>query len=114
MMNILGWVLFGFVVGLIARAVMPERFSIGLVGTTFLGIVGALLAGWVGQAIGWYAPNEAAGFVSATAGAVVVLAVYYWVSARGTGRGRRRGSISPIDLESDRKSDSDHKDRWVA
>lgn len=81
-MNILGWILFGFVVGLIARAIMPGRDPIGLIGTTVLGIIGALLAGWLGQALGFYAPDEGAGFVAATLGAVVVLALYYMAVGR--------------------------------
>lgn len=75
-MGVLGWILFGFVVGLIARAVMPGRDPMGLIGTTVLGIVGAVLAGWLGQAVGWYGPDDGAGFVSATFGAVIVLAIY--------------------------------------
>jgi uncharacterized membrane protein YeaQ/YmgE (transglycosylase-associated protein family) len=87
-MSILGWILFGFVVGLIARAIMPGRDPLGLIGTTILGIIGALLAGWIGQAVGWYRPDEGAGFISATIGAIVVLALYYAVV------GRRRIGIS--------------------
>jgi uncharacterized membrane protein YeaQ/YmgE (transglycosylase-associated protein family) len=84
-MSILGWILFGFVVGLIARAIMPGRDPLGLIGTTVLGIVGALAAGWVGNAFGWYGIDDGAGFVAATFGAVIVLAVYYGV----TGKKRR-------------------------
>lgn len=89
MMGILGWILFGFVVGLIARAVMPGRDPLGLVGTTVLGIVGALLAGWLGQALGWYGPQDGAGYVAATIGAVIVLAIYHMVVGR---RGSHVGS----------------------
>jgi uncharacterized membrane protein YeaQ/YmgE (transglycosylase-associated protein family) len=81
-MSILGWILFGFVVGLIARAVMPGRDPLGLIGTTVLGIIGALVAGWVGQALGIYAPNDGAGFVAATLGAIIVLAIYYGITGR--------------------------------
>jgi uncharacterized membrane protein YeaQ/YmgE (transglycosylase-associated protein family) len=86
-MSILGWILFGFVVGLIARAVMPGRDPLGLVGTTVLGIIGALLAGWMGQALGLYTADDGAGFIAATLGAIIVLGVYYMI----VGRGRRRG-----------------------
>jgi uncharacterized membrane protein YeaQ/YmgE (transglycosylase-associated protein family) len=95
-MSILGWILFGFVVGLLARAVMPGKDPIGLIGTTVLGILGALLAGWLGQAMGWYAPDEAGGFVAATIGAVAILALYYFVTSR------RRSSRSIT-------SDKDHR-----
>jgi uncharacterized membrane protein YeaQ/YmgE (transglycosylase-associated protein family) len=81
-MSILGWILFGFVVGLLARALMPGRDPLGLVGTTVLGIVGALVAGWVGQALGLYAAGDGAGFVAATLGAVVVLAIYYGITGK--------------------------------
>jgi uncharacterized membrane protein YeaQ/YmgE (transglycosylase-associated protein family) len=82
MMGVLGWILFGFVVGLIARAIMPGRDPMGLVGTTLLGIVGALCAGWIGQAFGWYNTTDGAGFIAATIGAIAVLAVYYAVTGR--------------------------------
>jgi uncharacterized membrane protein YeaQ/YmgE (transglycosylase-associated protein family) len=91
-MNILGWILFGFVVGLIARVVMPGRDPLGLIGTTVLGIIGALLAGWLGQAVGWYRADEGAGFISATIGAVIVLAIYHMAVGRRSRRGG--GSIS--------------------
>lgn len=81
-MSILGWILFGFVVGLIARAIMPGRDPLGLIGTTVLGIVGALLGGWLGQAFGFYGPDEGAGFIAATIGAVVVLFLYYTITGR--------------------------------
>jgi uncharacterized membrane protein YeaQ/YmgE (transglycosylase-associated protein family) len=109
MMNVLGWILFGFVVGLIARAIMPEKISMSLLGTTVLGILGAVLAGWVGQAVGWYAPNEGAGFISATVGAIVVLSVYYAIARRSMTRpfSSRLPGVRG-------KSDKDHHDRWAA
>lgn len=82
-MHILGWILMGFVAGLIARAVMPGRDPMGVIGTTVLGIVGALIAGWLGRVLGWYRAGEGAGFISATIGAVIVLAIYYAVVGRG-------------------------------
>jgi uncharacterized membrane protein YeaQ/YmgE (transglycosylase-associated protein family) len=69
-------------VGLIARAVMPGRDPMGLIGTTVLGIIGALAAGWIGQALGLYGSEDGAGFVSATIGAVVVLAIYHAATRR--------------------------------
>jgi uncharacterized membrane protein YeaQ/YmgE (transglycosylase-associated protein family) len=81
-MNILGWILFGFVVGLIARAIMPGKDPLGLIGTTVLGVLGALLAGWLGQSVGWYRSDEGAGFLSATVGAIVVLFLYYLFTGR--------------------------------
>ncbi len=93
-MGILGWILFGFVVGLIARAVMPGRDPMGLIGTTVLGIVGALAAGWIGQAAGWYGPDDGAGFVSATLGAVIFLAVYYAIQRA---RMRKKSTVLGMD-----------------
>lgn len=98
-MSILGWILFGFVVGLIARAVMPGRDPMGLIGTTVLGIVGALLGGWLGQAFGWYGPDDGAGFFAATLGAVAVLLIYNF-AVRRRSVGSRTTSVD--------------KDRWAA
>ena len=96
-MSILGWILFGFVVGLIARAIMPGRDPLGLIGTTVLGIVGALVAGWVGQALGLYSATDGAGFVAATLGAIVVLAIYYMIT------GKKRVSKHPSSEERPRR-----------
>jgi len=75
-MGVIGWIIFGFVAGLLARAVMPGRDSMGLIATTVLGIIGALAAGWAGQAFGWYGPDSGAGLIAATIGAFVVLFIY--------------------------------------
>jgi uncharacterized membrane protein YeaQ/YmgE (transglycosylase-associated protein family) len=64
---------------------MPGKDPLGLIGTTVLGILGALLAGWLGQSVGWYRPDEGAGFLSATVGAIAVLFIYYLFAGR---RGR--------------------------
>jgi uncharacterized membrane protein YeaQ/YmgE (transglycosylase-associated protein family) len=95
-MSVLGWILFGFVVGLIARAVMPGRDPLGLIGTTVLGMIGALIAGWMGQALGLYTSDEGAGFVSATLGAIIILGIYYAIV------GRRRGILTKSDHKIDR------------
>jgi uncharacterized membrane protein YeaQ/YmgE (transglycosylase-associated protein family) len=68
-------ILIGFVVGLLARALKPGRDSMGIILTTLVGIAGALLAGWAGQAMGWYRPGEPAGFWGALIGAIVILIV---------------------------------------
>ena len=80
-MAVLGWVFFGFIVGLVARALVPGRDPLGLIGTTILGVLGAVLAGWLGQAIGWYSADQGAGFISATIGAVAVLFIYHKIVA---------------------------------
>jgi uncharacterized membrane protein YeaQ/YmgE (transglycosylase-associated protein family) len=68
-------ILIGFVVGLLARFLKPGNDRMGLIFTTLLGIAGALLSGFVGQAMGWYSPGEAAGFFGALIGAIVILVV---------------------------------------
>jgi len=68
-------ILIGFIVGLLARFLKPGRDSMGFIFTTLLGIAGALLAGWFGQAMQWYRPGEPAGFIGALLGAIVILIV---------------------------------------
>ena len=76
MTGLLGWILFGLVVGVIAKFLMPGRDGGGIIVTTILGIVGALLGGFIGQTLGLYGPGDAAGFLMALVGAVIVLAIY--------------------------------------
>lgn len=75
-MGILTWIVFGLIVGVVAKLIMPGRDPGGFIVTIVLGIVGALLGGFIGRALGLYAPNEPAGFLMATLGAVVLLAIY--------------------------------------
>jgi uncharacterized membrane protein YeaQ/YmgE (transglycosylase-associated protein family) len=75
-MGILGWILFGLVVGALAKLVMPGRDPGGIIVTILLGIAGALLGGFLGQALGFYGEGEAAGFVMSFIGAVALLAIY--------------------------------------
>ena len=76
MTGLLGWILFGLVVGVVAKFLMPGRDGGGFIITTILGIVGALLGGFIGQTLGLYGPGDAAGFLMALVGAVIVLAIY--------------------------------------
>jgi uncharacterized membrane protein YeaQ/YmgE (transglycosylase-associated protein family) len=70
------WVaLIGFVVGLIARAILPGTQSLGIILTAVLGIAGAFLAGFAGQAMGWYTQGQPAGFIASVVGAIVLLFV---------------------------------------
>jgi uncharacterized membrane protein YeaQ/YmgE (transglycosylase-associated protein family) len=75
-MGVLGWILFGLVVGIVAKLLMPGRDPGGLIVTTVLGIIGAVLGGYLGRALGLYGPGEPAGFLMATLGAVVLLFIY--------------------------------------
>jgi uncharacterized membrane protein YeaQ/YmgE (transglycosylase-associated protein family) len=76
MLGILGWMVFGLIVGALAKLLMPGRDPGGILVTMLLGIVGALVAGFLGRALGWYGPGEPAGFVMATLGAVLLLFIY--------------------------------------
>ncbi len=76
MLGLLGWILFGLVVGIIAKLLMPGRDPGGFIVTTILGIVGAVIGGFLGRTLGFYGPGEPAGFLMATLGAVVLLFLY--------------------------------------
>jgi uncharacterized membrane protein YeaQ/YmgE (transglycosylase-associated protein family) len=76
MIWVLGWMLFGLIVGVIAKLVMPGRDPGGIFVTMLIGIVGAVLGGFLGRALGWYEPGQAAGFVVATLGAILLLFIY--------------------------------------
>jgi len=75
-MGILGWILFGLIIGALAKLVMPGRDPGGIIVTMLLGIAGAVLGGFVGRAMGFYGPGEAAGFVMSFVGAVLLLVLY--------------------------------------
>ena len=74
-MSIIIMIIVGFVVGLIARAIMPGDQNMGIIMTSLLGIVGAVVAGFLGQSLGWYTPGEPAGWIGSVVGAIVVLFV---------------------------------------
>ena len=75
-MGILSWILFGLVVGVIAKLLMPGRDPGGFIVTILLGIAGALIGGFIGRAMGLYQTNESAGWIMSILGAVVLLALY--------------------------------------
>ena len=80
-MWIIWTIIIGFVAGVIAKFLMPgPNEPSGFILTTILGIVGAFVATWLGQALGWYGPNEGAGFIGAIVGAVIVLAVWGFIA----------------------------------
>jgi uncharacterized membrane protein YeaQ/YmgE (transglycosylase-associated protein family) len=78
-MGILAWILFGLVVGIIAKLLMPGRDPGGFIITMLLGVAGALLGGFIGRAMGLYGANEGAGWIVSILGAVVLLAIYRMV-----------------------------------
>ena len=85
-MDILVWIVFGLVVGIVAKVIMPGDDPGGIILTIVLGIAGALLAGWLGRVLGLYQPGEAAGFIMAVVGAIIILGIYRMV---GPGLTRR-------------------------
>lgn len=85
-MGILWIVVIGFVAGIVARLLAPgPNKPSGFIFTTILGIAGAFVATFVGQAVGWYRPDQGAGFIAATLGAIVVLFVWNRMAARRAG-----------------------------
>jgi uncharacterized membrane protein YeaQ/YmgE (transglycosylase-associated protein family) len=74
-MSIVWMAIVGFVVGLIARAIMPGTQSLGIILTALLGIAGSFLFGYIGQFFGWYEAGEGAGFIGSIIGALIVLFV---------------------------------------
>lgn len=81
-MDILLWIIFGLVVGIVAKLIMPGRDPGGVILTIVLGVVGALLGGWVGRVAGLYREGEPAGFLMAVLGAIIVLTVYRFAMPR--------------------------------
>ncbi|BCP54598.1 membrane protein [Kaistia sp. 32K] len=76
-MGIIWTIIIGFVAGVVAKFITPgSNEPSGFILTVILGIAGAFLATWIGQAIGWYGPNDQAGFIGAIVGAVVVLLIW--------------------------------------
>lgn len=80
--GILAWIIIGGIAGGIAKLLMPGKDPGGCIITILLGIAGAFIAGWLGQAVGWYEAGEGAGFVAAIIGAFIILAIYRLVAGR--------------------------------
>jgi uncharacterized membrane protein YeaQ/YmgE (transglycosylase-associated protein family) len=75
-MEILGVILIGLAVGIVAKLLMPGDDPGGIIITILLGIAGAFVAKFIGQQLGWYGPNEPAGFLAAVGGAIILLLLY--------------------------------------
>tara|TARA_Y100001972_G_C7392808_1_gene204945 strand:- start:32 stop:364 length:333 start_codon:yes stop_codon:yes gene_type:complete len=82
LMSIIWTILIGFVVGLIARAIKPGNDSAGFIVTTVIGIVGSLVATYLGQAMGWYAAGQAAGFIASVVGAIILLVIWGFIKSK--------------------------------
>jgi uncharacterized membrane protein YeaQ/YmgE (transglycosylase-associated protein family) len=93
-MHVIGHMLFGLVVGIVAKILMPGQHPGGVIVTMLLGILGAWLGGLAGRALGLYPKGHAAGFVMAVIGAMLVLLIYGYV----TGPSRGRVTASPVRL----------------
>lgn len=84
-MAIIGTIIIGLLVGLVAKLLMPGRDPGGFIVTILLGIAGAFVATYLGQAIGWYRSGQSAGFIGAVVGAIIILIVYRLIVGRRTG-----------------------------
>jgi len=87
-MGIIATIVIGLLAGIVAKLLMPGRDPGGFIVTMLLGIAGAFIATWLGQALGWYRADEAAGFIGAVVGAIIILAIYRMLVGR-----RRTGGI---------------------
>ena len=79
-MAVLGWIIFGLVVGVVAKLLTPGRDPGGFLVTALLGIAGALLGGFLGRAVGWYREGDPVGFAMAVVGSIVLLLLYRMVA----------------------------------
>jgi uncharacterized membrane protein YeaQ/YmgE (transglycosylase-associated protein family) len=84
MFGVIGWIIFGLIVGIVAKLLMPGRDPGGFIVTALLGVAGALFGGWLGRALGWYGPADSAGFFMSLIGAVVLLFLYRTFTRRRT------------------------------
>ncbi len=82
MLHLLWEAIIGLIVGALAKLIMPGKDPGGIIITMLLGIAGALLAGWLGQAVGWYRPGQGAGFIASLIGALILLFIYRMFKGR--------------------------------
>lgn len=80
MISFIGAIIIGGLAGLVAKFLTPGRDPGGFIITVLLGIAGAMVATFLGQALGWYRPGQSAGFIGAVVGAVIILLVYRMVA----------------------------------
>ncbi|MEO7240405.1 MAG: GlsB/YeaQ/YmgE family stress response membrane protein [Sphingomicrobium sp.] len=80
--GIIGWIVIGLLAGGLAKLLMPGRDPGGCIITILLGIAGAVLAGWLGQLVGWYKAGEGAGFIAAVVGAFIILFINKLIAGR--------------------------------
>ena len=87
-LHLIGTILIGFLAGVVAKLLTPGRDPGGFIVTTILGIIGAFVATYLGQAVGWYRAYEGAGFIGAVVGAIILLAIYHFIQRRSAAGGR--------------------------
>ena len=83
-MSIIWTIIVGLVVGAVAKLLMPGKDPGGFIVTILLGIAGAFIASYLGQAVGWYKPGQSAGFIMSVVGAVILLLLYRLIFKRKT------------------------------
>ena len=88
MLHLIGTIIIGFLAGVVAKLLTPGRDPGGFIVTIILGIIGAFVATYLGQAVGWYRADEGAGFIGAVVGAIIVLAIYHFIQRRSAAGGR--------------------------
>lgn len=81
-MSVIGWIIFGLIAGIVAKLLTPGRDPGGFVITTLIGIVGAVIGGYLGRGLGWYQEGEPVGFLMAVVGSIVLLLLYRVVARR--------------------------------
>ena len=81
-MSVIGWMIFGLIAGIVAKLLTPGRDPGGFVITTLIGIVGAVIGGYIGRGLGWYQEGEPVGFLMAVVGSIVLLLLYRVVARR--------------------------------
>jgi len=82
MSGVLSWIVFGFIVGAIAKLLTPGRDPGGFLVTILVGILGSLLGGYLGRELGWYAPHQSAGVAMSIVGAIILLAIFHLLFRR--------------------------------
>jgi uncharacterized membrane protein YeaQ/YmgE (transglycosylase-associated protein family) len=82
MIAILSWIVFGLIVGALAKLIMPGDDPGGIIVTMLIGIAGAVVGGFLGRAMGFYGPEQAAGYLMSIVGAIVLLAIYRMATRR--------------------------------
>jgi uncharacterized membrane protein YeaQ/YmgE (transglycosylase-associated protein family) len=81
-MYVIGWIVFGLVVGILAKLIMPGRDPGGIIVTMLIGIAGSMVGGLIGRAMGFYGPGQAAGYLMSILGAVILLMLYRMMMRR--------------------------------